>query len=176
MVVCAATAIVRSIVPAVFSSYRNPEVTPPLQPTSKGESCESVSGRGGGFQSDPLLTPKKNLELPSHDHGYFGVARDRRANKPRAIEQLNKMGGGGKIPYPKHVWSPAGGWYSQPSNWKANTAVFGMVIVGLTAMMWKLSAEREFRTKFPEDGRFFPSRYWSKQIIEHEKNQKKGGS
>jgi len=60
--------------------------------------------------------------------------------------------------YPKHVWSPAGGWYSQPSNWKANTAVFGMVIVGLTAMMWKLSAEREVRTKFPEEGRFFPSR------------------
>jgi len=60
--------------------------------------------------------------------------------------------------YPKHVWSPAGGWYSQPSNWKANTAVFGMVIVGVTAMMWKLSAEREVRTKFPEEGRFFPSR------------------
>ncbi|KAK0129047.1 hypothetical protein ONS95_000987 [Cadophora gregata] len=68
------------------------------------------------------------------------------------------MGGGGKIPYPKHVWSPAGGWYSQPSNWKANTAVFGVFIVGLTAMMWKLSAEREFRSKFPEEGRFFPSR------------------
>jgi hypothetical protein len=33
-----------------------------------------------------------------------------------------------------------------------------MVIVGLTAMMWKLSAEREVRTKFPEEGRFFPSR------------------
>ncbi|RDW92056.1 hypothetical protein BP5796_01450 [Coleophoma crateriformis] len=82
------------------------------------------------------------------------------------------MGGGGKIPYPKHVWSPAGGWYAQPKNWKANTAVFGIVIFGLTALAWNTSAEREYRTKFPEEGRFFPSRYWSKQIIEHEKAKK----
>ncbi|CAD6501217.1 BgTH12-01471 [Blumeria graminis f. sp. triticale] len=82
------------------------------------------------------------------------------------------MGAGSKIPYPKHVWSPAGGWYSQPKNWKANTAVMGAVIFGITALMFKLSAEREYRDKFPEEGRFFPSRYWSKQIIEHERQIK----
>jgi len=60
--------------------------------------------------------------------------------------------------YPKHVWSPAGGWYAQPSNWKANTAVFGLAIVGITALVWKVSAEREFRHTMPEPGRFFPSR------------------
>ncbi len=60
--------------------------------------------------------------------------------------------------YPKHVWSPAGGWYSQPANWKGNTAVIGAVIFGLTAMMFKLSADREQRDKFPEQGRFYPSR------------------
>ncbi|KAK5001558.1 hypothetical protein LTR39_006926, partial [Cryomyces antarcticus] len=65
---------------------------------------------------------------------------------------------GGKIPYPKHVWSPAGGWYSQPKNWKANTAVMASVVVGITAIVWNISAEREFRTKFPEQGRFYPSR------------------
>jgi hypothetical protein len=62
------------------------------------------------------------------------------------------------------------------------------VIIGLTAMVWKVSAEREVRTRFPEKGRFFPSRWfvfhrnclrerpcysrrirWSKQIIEHER-------
>ncbi|KAI1856836.1 hypothetical protein JX265_011477 [Neoarthrinium moseri] len=88
------------------------------------------------------------------------------------------MGGGPRVPYPKHVWSPSGGWYAQPSNWKANTAVFSAVIVGITALAWKLSAERETRHNFPEPGRFFPSRYWSKQIIEHEKAEaaKKGGS
>lgn len=60
--------------------------------------------------------------------------------------------------YPKHVWSPAGGWYGQPANWKANTAVFGLVIAGLTALVWKFSAENEVRYKMPEPGRFYPSR------------------
>ncbi|KAG8166581.1 hypothetical protein KVR01_002270 [Diaporthe batatas] len=73
--------------------------------------------------------------------------------------------------YPKHVWSPAGGWYAQPSNWKVNTAVFGAVILGFTALTWRLSADREFRHKMPEPGRFYPSRYWTKQIREHEKGQ-----
>ncbi|EOD48801.1 hypothetical protein GTA08_BOTSDO10380 [Neofusicoccum parvum] len=81
------------------------------------------------------------------------------------------MGGGGKVPYPKHVWSPAGGWYSQPKNWKANTAVMGGVVLGITGLAWYTSAQREQRSKFPEPGRFFPSRYWSKQIIEHERSQ-----
>ncbi|MCJ1474509.1 hypothetical protein MMC13_003167 [Lambiella insularis] len=79
---------------------------------------------------------------------------------------------GGKIPYPKHVWSPAGGWYAQPANWKANTAVMATIIVGITAMVWGISADREVRTRFPEPGRFYPSRYWSKQVIEHEKSLK----
>jgi len=79
---------------------------------------------------------------------------------------------GGKIPYPKHVWSPAGGWYAQPANWKANTAIIGGVMIGIVAMVWSVSAEREVRTKFPEKGRFFPSRWWSKQIIEHEQATK----
>ncbi|KAF2473001.1 uncharacterized protein BDR25DRAFT_302550 [Lindgomyces ingoldianus] len=82
------------------------------------------------------------------------------------------MGGGGKIPYPKHVWSPAGGWYSQPSNWKSNTAVMGAVIFGITALCWSVSADREYRDKMPEQGRFFPSRYWSRQIVEYERKVK----
>lgn len=70
----------------------------------------------------------------------------------------------------------------------------GLVIFGITAFAWKISAEREFRAKFPEEGRFFPSRWyvqslssvtqmsfqadlvvshrWSKQIIEHERQEK----
>ncbi|KAF2503086.1 hypothetical protein BU16DRAFT_612652 [Lophium mytilinum] len=81
---------------------------------------------------------------------------------------------GGKIPYPKHVWSPAGGWYSQPANWKANTAIMSGVVIGITAIAWSISAEREFRNKMPEQGRFFPSRYWSKQIREHEAAKENG--
>jgi len=82
------------------------------------------------------------------------------------------MGGGGKIPYPKHVWSPSGGWYAQPHNWKANTAVMGLVIFGITALAWRVSAEREVRYRMPEEGRFYPSRYWSRQIVEHERAKK----
>ncbi|KAI0387878.1 hypothetical protein F5Y04DRAFT_274730 [Hypomontagnella monticulosa] len=94
------------------------------------------------------------------------------AHKPLSILNPDKMGGGPRVPYPKHVWSPAGGWYAQPSNWKVNTAVFMGVIVGITAMTWKLSAEREFRHKMPEPNRFYPSRYWTRQIREHEAAQK----
>lgn len=60
--------------------------------------------------------------------------------------------------YPKHVWSPSGGWYSQPKNWKANTAISFLVIFGITALAWRVSAEREVRYKMPEEGRFYPSR------------------
>ncbi|KAJ5450210.1 uncharacterized protein N7458_006659 [Penicillium daleae] len=81
------------------------------------------------------------------------------------------MGGGGKIPYPKEVWSPSGGWYGQPGNWKANTAIMGAFIIGVSAVAFSISADREYRDKMPEPGRFFPSRYWSRQIREHEKQQ-----
>ena len=60
--------------------------------------------------------------------------------------------------YPKHGGSPAGGWYAQPKNWKGNTAVVGLVLTSIVGMAWMLSAEREYRDKMPEQGRFFPSR------------------
>ncbi|GJC78386.1 hypothetical protein ColLi_01224 [Colletotrichum liriopes] len=80
-------------------------------------------------------------------------------------------GGGPKVPYPKHVWSPAGGWYAQPANWKRNTAVIGAVMAGVVAVIWKISAEKEVRYVMPQEGRFFPSRYWSKQLIEYDREQ-----
>ncbi|KAH0612577.1 uncharacterized protein H6S33_008957 [Morchella sextelata] len=49
--------------------------------------------------------------------------------------------------------------------------MFG-VIGGCVALMWKLSAEREYRTRMPDADRFFPSRHWSKQIIEFERGTK----
>ncbi|GKT45299.1 uncharacterized protein ColSpa_05480 [Colletotrichum spaethianum] len=73
--------------------------------------------------------------------------------------------------YPKHVWSPAGGWYAQPANWKRNTAVIGAVMAGVVAVIWKISAEKEVRYVMPQEGRFFPSRYWSKQLIEYDREQ-----
>lgn len=65
------------------------------------------------------------------------------------------------------------------------------VMVGIVAIAWSVSADREERTKFPEPGRFYPSRKWvhhlgllqkvwkltsvrswSRQIIEHEREAK----
>lgn len=60
--------------------------------------------------------------------------------------------------YPKHVWSPAGGWYTQPANWRSNTAVIGVVAIGLVGSAFYYSAQNEHRNKMPEPGRFYPSR------------------
>lgn len=54
------------------------------------------------------------------------------------------------IRYPKHVWSPAGGWYGQPDNWKSNTAIISGVIGGITILLWTLSAQLEHREKMPD--------------------------
>ncbi|KND90468.1 hypothetical protein TOPH_05007 [Tolypocladium ophioglossoides CBS 100239] len=79
------------------------------------------------------------------------------------------MGGGGKIPYPKHVWSPAGGWYAQPANWRGNTLIAGAIMFGIVAVTWKFSAERETWARKPESWEWHPSRYWSKQLMQWDK-------
>ncbi|KAM0438832.1 hypothetical protein ACHAPT_001593 [Fusarium lateritium] len=90
------------------------------------------------------------------------------------------MGGGGKVPYPKHVWSPAGGWYAQPANWRANTLIAGVVMAGIVAVTWKFSAERETWAHRPEPGQWYASRRdadetgnsWSKQLIQWDKEDR----
>lgn len=103
--------------------------------TEPDHSIKTVQSKGPHY---PILETAKSREQYSFAQSFFPV------------ERLSR--------YPKHVWSPSGGWYAQPANWKANTAVMGLVIFGITAMAWSISAEREYRTKFPEPGRFFPSR------------------
>ncbi|KAF4974371.1 hypothetical protein FZEAL_8703 [Fusarium zealandicum] len=99
------------------------------------------------------------------------------------------MGGGGKIPrsprnpsksnpwppssdsYPKHVWSPSGGWYARPSNWRPNTMIAGAVLMGTVAVVWKFSADRETWAHKPESWEWHPSRHWSKQLIKWDKEE-----
>ncbi|KLO08761.1 hypothetical protein SCHPADRAFT_834903, partial [Schizopora paradoxa] len=71
------------------------------------------------------------------------------------------QGGGGQYPYPKEVWSPAGGWWVRPSNWKANTIIAFGGIVATTFAVWKVSAAREYRHNAPD--RPIPSMLWAKQ-------------
>ena len=54
-------------------------------------------------------------------------------------------GGGSHPPYPHHVWSPAGGWWSNASDWKQNCYIAGAIGVFLWGMVFQLSASIEVR-------------------------------
>ncbi|KAF9488478.1 hypothetical protein BDN71DRAFT_1457160 [Pleurotus eryngii] len=71
------------------------------------------------------------------------------------------MGGQLRYPYPKEVWSPAGGWWVRPSNWKSNTAVAFGGILALTYATWSVSADHEHRSVQPSKP--IPSMKWAKQ-------------
>ncbi|KAM0747113.1 hypothetical protein T439DRAFT_329356 [Meredithblackwellia eburnea MCA 4105] len=73
-----------------------------------------------------------------------------------------RLGGGAQYPYPKEVWSPAGGWWTRPANWRANTAY---VALGISLAAWGIfnySAEKEWRHAPPT--RPIPSQMWAKQF------------
>ncbi|KAJ2724556.1 hypothetical protein GGI07_001903 [Coemansia sp. Benny D115] len=72
------------------------------------------------------------------------------------------MGGTAHKPYPKHVWSPAGGWWAQPKTWKRNTAIVGVGALCFLGFVFKKSAELEQRTLYPRV--WIPSMMWSKQF------------
>ncbi|GAA5903748.1 hypothetical protein JCM6882_003404 [Rhodosporidiobolus microsporus] len=78
------------------------------------------------------------------------------------IPTAPRMGGGAQYPYPKEVWSPAGGWWTRPANWKSST---GLAFLGVGLAMygvWSLSAEKEVRHVGPT--RPIPSQMWAKQF------------
>ncbi|KAI6026998.1 hypothetical protein EDC04DRAFT_2573338, partial [Pisolithus marmoratus] len=76
------------------------------------------------------------------------------------------QGGGARYPYPKHVWTPSGGWWSRPANWKSNTAITFVGILAVAYGVWTVSAEREVRHIKPD--RPIPSMMWAKQFRDHE--------
>ncbi|KAJ7282805.1 hypothetical protein C8J57DRAFT_1499771 [Mycena rebaudengoi] len=66
-----------------------------------------------------------------------------RCNYP-VLRMLNAIqGGGGRYPYPKFVWSPAGGWWSQPANWKMNTFIMSCGIAFVCGGIARAVAHRE---------------------------------
>lgn len=55
------------------------------------------------------------------------------------------MGGGRWFYFPTHIWTPAGGWYPSPKNWRANTLVM-LGAIGVAAFStFTLSASLEVR-------------------------------
>jgi hypothetical protein len=49
------------------------------------------------------------------------------------------MGGGRQFLYPKWVWSPAGGWWANPTHWKRNSMIYGAFVVGAVCWTWQVS-------------------------------------
>ncbi|KAF8877449.1 hypothetical protein CPB84DRAFT_1966356 [Gymnopilus junonius] len=83
---------------------------------------------------------------------------------PPALHSFSTMGGGGRYPYPKYVYSPAGGWWTRPSNWATNTAVAFAGILTATYFIWNISASHEKRVIQPN--RPIPSMLWAKEYTE----------
>ncbi|KIK56364.1 hypothetical protein GYMLUDRAFT_47140 [Collybiopsis luxurians FD-317 M1] len=78
------------------------------------------------------------------------------------------MGGGDRYPYPKQVWSPAGGWWVRPSNWKSNTFVVSAGIAGMAYLLFQLSSSKEHRYIAP--AKDIPSMKWAKQFQTEQKD------
>ena len=70
------------------------------------------------------------------------------------------MGGGPPMPYPKWVWTPAGGWYCHPKNWKANTMRAGVLYAATVLVVFNLSRSLERRPVPPIYE--IPSQSWCK--------------
>jgi hypothetical protein len=64
------------------------------------------------------------------------------------------MGGGRKIPYPKWVWAPSGGFYgaqqNNPSNWKFATALVLGAMGASVSAIWRISDRNTVEYKRPE--------------------------
>ena len=70
------------------------------------------------------------------------------------------MGAGPQMPYPKWVWTPAGGWYCHPPNWQRNTAIVACGWAVAWYFVFNLSASLERRLCPP--CRPIPSQSWCK--------------
>ncbi len=70
------------------------------------------------------------------------------------------MGAGPQMPYPKWVWSPAGGWYCNPANWKRNTAIAMAAYGAICYAVFNLSISLERRPTPPMN--HIPSQDWCK--------------
>ncbi|KAL6779755.1 NUOC1 [Auxenochlorella protothecoides x Auxenochlorella symbiontica] len=69
------------------------------------------------------------------------------------------MGGASDLNVPKGIWSPAGGWYSDPKYWKRNTALAIGIIVAIAIPVFRTSVSKEQRYGEPQHD--IPSQKWT---------------
>ena len=82
---------------------------------------------------------------------------------PRVAPATRRMGGGGAHPpSPNHVWSPAGGWFVDPPQWKRNT-VYAFLALGCGFLyIGSHSVALEERPVAPKHS--IPSSMWSRGV------------
>eukprot|EP00127_Corallochytrium_limacisporum_P002322 Clim_evm110s109 gene=Clim_evmTU110s109 len=68
-------------------------------------------------------------------------------------------GGVKRYPYPKAVWSPAGGWWPEPVHWKRNTVIAFAMGFALCVPVMMISSANE---KSLTPNRPIPSTAWRK--------------
>lgn len=78
------------------------------------------------------------------------------------------------FPYPKWVWSPAGGWWCEPKNWRRNTAICLGVWGAVLYATFKVSSSLERRHLPPMDYPI-PSQYWCKNAVKDDPRLKDMG-
>ena len=75
--------------------------------------------------------------------------------------------GGANFPYPKWVWSPAGGWWCEPKNGTRNTMIMAGVWGAILYVTARFSSSNERRIMAPHDAAYpIPSQYWCKYAVE----------
>jgi|Transcript_32291 hypothetical protein len=68
-------------------------------------------------------------------------------------------GGGAHPPAPAHVWTPAGGWFVDPPNWKTNLGYAFGVLVFSGVCMFRISIKMEERPVAPKHN--IPAQKWA---------------
>jgi hypothetical protein len=63
---------------------------------------------------------------------------------------IDTMAGGPKYQYPKEVWSPAGGWWAYPKNWRINTFMAYVALACITVPVFIIGERNTVRKSAPK--------------------------
>eukprot|EP00794_Sanderia_malayensis_P008106 gene8105-8975_t len=88
-----------------------------------------------------------------------------------ALAIAGKMGGMKKFDYPKYVWSPCGGWWCQPRNWKRNLVIAYAVAFLACIPVVKYGLDNERRIIPPH--KVVPWQKWAKHAEEDDPRLRK---
>ena len=61
-------------------------------------------------------------------------------------QTLRRCGGGGHFPFPKYVWSPAGGWWGNTKDGPRNTVIAAGLIMATSSAIWSIGSSIEVST------------------------------